>query len=235
MTQMFSTGPVFIYIGLGPVEITLPPEPDLGGEFNLRAGGVGGAALRDLPRGKDADEKVRHLRVQTSPVFLGTCERVPLIRLEQKWYPFIRDDGGLSVPYELIYDSEEAWIYAEINRYNEPVLEVIQDRCFGLGRPPVLRGMDREEDIGTLANAEKVSYALWLVFPYARKLVMALGGMPANYVFPAVVAFGPEELSLGHRPRKNRLVWRALRYHDPNSGDFLLYAHDPFVALPPPI
>lgn len=230
MTQMFCTGPVSIYIGLGPLDVPVIPDPE--GPF--RPGpGVDGASVSSNIFAEEEERKLRILGVLGIPVFLGTCERVPLIRLEQHWQPFIRDDGGLSVPYELIYDSEEAWVYAEINRYNEPVLKAVQDRCFQIGGP-ALRGFDREEDVGTLARTEGVAYPLWLSFPYAGKLSYGRAGMPPNYVFPQVVAFGPEEMSLGHRPRKNRLVWRALRHHDDN-GDSLLYAHDPFTALPAPI
>lgn len=192
------------------------------------------------------------LGASAQPLFLGTAQRCPRFSIQPYWIPLRRDDYGSQVPWDLLYDSEEAWIYAELNYFSERVLEAVQDRLYVAGSPLPLRGFHTEDAVGTLARGEGKTYSLVLSFPYARKLINVLGGMPANFVFPACASWGPDDHDvLGtHQPRSVRLLWRALRQHDTTPlvgdseevdvpavqmGDSMLYYHDPFIVLPPSV
>jgi hypothetical protein len=174
--------------------------------------------------------------VNGQPVFLGTCERAPRLSLVSHFREVYRDDLGHHVPWDLLMTSEEAYLYCELNRWDEAVLEAAQDRMYRQGTPFPLRGFHTEEAVGSLMRAEEYAYAVTFSLPYSRKLGNALSGAPGNYVFPACVLWGPDDLDpLGGTQdvRKVRLVWRALRYVDDDDSASVLYYHASNLVLPP--
>lgn len=241
MAKMGVTGPCFIYVGLGTIVQPIPPGIDQGAAEVAAAIAAAGGSAAGLALGGvgqavagEAGPQPLNDELGDQPVFLGTCERGPRTLSHTYWHEVFQDDYGHRVPIDLIYESEEAFIFAELNRFNELVLAAVQERMFRQGIQPLPeRGFHDDMAVGTMAKAEKKSYAVWLSFPYARKLIHLFSGMPANFCFPACVAWGPDEQDpLGTQVRKVRLVWRAIRLQ--NGSLSWVYFHDTQTALPPP-
>lgn len=141
-------------------------------------------------------------------LFIGTAERSPQIQIRKSWMPLFNDLGGPSIPFDMSYAGEEAFISADITRWNESVYASLTAGPFNLGN----RGFDINGDIGTLMMTENAAGALTLVFPYTSLKPLTYGTQPFGYYFRRAWLEGPDILDpLGTQPRKTRLVWRALR------------------------
>lgn len=174
------------------------------------------------------------------PVFLGTCERFPRVSMHSYFHEVPRDDLGSRAVWDLMYDSEEAYVFAELNYFDERVLEAVQDRLYRSTFPSPTRGYSDSDAVGTLLRLEQRAFALTLSLPYSRKTLFGANGMPATFTFPNAVCWGPDEWTIGsQQPRKIRLVWRCIRSIDENfereadgTGVSQLYYHDPDLRLP---
>ncbi len=159
--------------------------------------------------------------------FLGTAEYAPRIEIRPGWEPVFNDLGGSKVPFDMSYQGEEGFTFAEINRYNEVVLARLQARpqtanYLGVATPP--RGLNYPVDIGTLMLTEGLTVTLYVVFPFAGKAAFRSHQMPPGYRFPGTYLVGPDDLSnLGTKPRKVGLIFHHLRLFDRQTGRFLLY------------
>ncbi len=179
-----------------------------------------------------------------SPIFLGHSERYPRIEIRPSFSPVFVDVAGQKVPYDYVYDGEEAYVTADVTRFNEATYAIIADRAAtnntnGLA---ILRGNNAPGEIGTLMVTEGIAYGLWLPFFYSTKAAMAT--MPPGYHFAAAFLEGPDTLDpLGTAPRKIHMVWHCVRKFDTTQsnsfgwGGFNLYDNNPasFVGLPPAI
>lgn len=157
-----------------------------------------------------------------SPVYLGTAERYPKIVLRPNYKPTFADQGG-EVPFDMSFQGEEGFVFADISRWNEATYAALAARP----RPNGIRGSNAPGDVGTLLQAEGMTYPLWVYFPYFSK--PAFAGMPAGYRFLSSYVAGPDELEpLGTTPRKIRLTWHCLRAYRIIQGreSFYLYDHN---------
>lgn len=170
--------------------------------------------------------------ISTIPaLYLGTCEVSPQIEIAPHFEAVHNDLGGV-VPFDEIYEGEEAFIDLDLNRFNEVTYATIAARPSGFTAGPA-RGANTAADVGTLMLTEGKNLILWVVFPFFAKAVMRAGGMPAGYRFPACTLKGPDRLSpVGTRARKIHLLFHALRTWSPTTGAFLLYDHS-VSGLPP--
>lgn len=161
--------------------------------------------------------------VSTSLTYLGTCEKAPKIVHRPAWKPVFNDIGGTEVPFDVSYQGEEAFTFADLTRWNEPVFSALQARP---NFPGDVRGLNIPGDIGTLMLTEGRAYQLFIFFPYVAKPAYASGGMPAGYRFVATFLEGPDELSeLGTSPRKINLIFHHIRGWDPKTQRFVCYDH----------
>jgi hypothetical protein len=155
--------------------------------------------------------------------FLGTSEAAPKIEPQDSWKPVFNDLGG-DVPFDLAYTGEQSYEFAELTRYNESVLKIIQKRARNGGNA---RGTDGPADIGSLMVTEGLAFTLWIVFPFVAKQVYSQNGMPGGYRFPATVLEGPDSMVVGTTTaRKVHCVFHSIRTFDPKSGKFVCYDHD---------
>jgi hypothetical protein len=159
----------------------------------------------------------------TAVSYLGTCEDAPRIELRPMWDPVFNDLGG-KVPFDESFQGEEAFVNLDLNRYNEGVYAALAARP----RPGQgTRGTMVFGDVGALALTENYVFTLLIQFPYAVKAVMAAGGMPGGYRFPATVLAGPDQLfPLGTKPRKVNLMFHAIRVFNIQDQSFVLYDHN---------
>lgn len=144
-----------------------------------------------------------------SAQFLGHSERGPAIQIRDSFSPVYVDLGGPKVPFDMIYDGEDAIVSCELTRFNENVYETIADIA-ALQAP----GFNDPGEIGTLMLQEGSTYPLWIHFPYSAKVAYqnpASGAMPAGYRFPAAYLQQDSLPALGTTARKMHLVWHCLR------------------------
>lgn len=164
--------------------------------------------------------------------YLGTAERHPRQQIKAGWEPLFNDLGGQRVPFDILYEGEEAFLSADLTRWNERILNRLMARP---GRAASVRGKNTSVDIGTAVLAEGYGLTLWCQFPFASKAAYqnaANGNMPGGFRFPASIMIGPESYeSMGTAPKKIRVVFHCLRYFNPTDFSFLLYDHD-MSALP---
>lgn len=163
------------------------------------------------------------------PIYLGTAERSPSIEIVRGWLPWFDDELGSSLPADELYEAEEAWVTADVNRWNEPVYAFI---AAVINRGPLggARGQNYPSDVGTSMVHESFTYPLILQFPYAGKTLYQLYGMPAGYRFFNATLAGPDRLEpLGTEPSKRRLIWRCREYLDLESQAMALY--DNYAAV----
>ena len=166
-----------------------------------------------------------------APLYLGTTEHTPRIRVRPGWSPVFNDIAGGVIPYDMVYEGEEAFISGDWNRYNEQTLSIMQARPRHNATGSV-RGVNIAGDIGTLMLTEGQAYAMYLYFPYSSKPAYVAAGMPAGYHFYAVFLEGPDDMDrLGTIDRINRLQWHALRVFNSSIPTLPLTLYD--LVLPP--
>ncbi len=154
-----------------------------------------------------------------NPLFLGHAEKFPRISIRPHWSPMFVDLAGQGVAYDYVYDGEEAFVVADVTRWNESVYALMADRAktgAAAALSPTDRGTNGFGEIGTLMMTEAVAYGLWIVFPYTAKAFYTT--QPAGYQFFSAMLEGPDELDLGSTARKTRMVWHCIRQVQPGMG-----------------
>jgi hypothetical protein len=149
-----------------------------------------------------------------SPDFLGHSERGPSFQVRPQYSPVFVDLGGQNVPFDTVYDGEDAMVTVDLTRWNNGLLEIIQDKA-GLTGP----GSDAPGNIGTLMVTEGSAYQLYLHFPYAAKAAFSNqtnGALPAGYRFRAAFLETDDSPDLGTKAKKQHLVFHCLRTFDPS-------------------
>lgn len=163
-----------------------------------------------------------------SALYLGTCEREPEpCEIAPEWEPEWNAIGGSKIPFDVSYQGEQAFIGADLNRFNEGVYLALAARP-GTGSPP---GTNAPGDRGTLLLTEGLAVAVWMVFPFggglpgfAGKPVQIGGGLFGGYRFPACYVKGPDKLGrLSTRSRKTFVLFHALSTWNPATMTFTCY------------
>ncbi len=204
--KLYSCGPCYIYVS----QQVKPANADT--ELHTEI---------DPPIGEDgALEGAQTIQNNVDPgsnfAYFGTAERAPVIQIMPRYVPVFSDNGGRTTPDDLLFDGEEAYVFADINRYDENVYK-------HLARRPNLQGHTYGpgyctiDDLGTLLVHEGANIVLYLVFPYAYKF----DGMVPGYRFFHTTLAGPDTISpAGTKAKKIRCVWRAMRQVTPR-GQYL--------------
>ncbi len=164
------------------------------------------------------------------PLFLGYSERGPNISIRPHYSNVFVDLSGMSVPFDKIYDGEEAIVSCDLTYFNQNVLLAIEDYA-GTTSP----GFNEPGEIGTLMLTEGIAYPLYLRFPYAAKPAFQNGlngAMPAGYRFYRAMLETDDFPDLGTKARKIHLSWHCLPQldatvsNDFGTGTFTLYDFD---------
>lgn len=254
MAVTYVTGPVHIYVGIEPILALLvqqatqqaelktgivpgpqPPE----GEMLRRVIGPcsdTGDTVTQIVRTGTLENNMQKpapqpliaalLRLGLIPVYLGTALVSPEIEIIRGWLPWYDDEQGTTLPADELYEGEESWVTADLNRFNEGVYaaiaSVISRAAIGGG----VRGLNFAGDVGTSMVYEGFTYPLLLQFPYSGKPIFAVNGLPPGYRYFNATLAGPDRLApMGTQVRKTRLVWRCREYLDLDSGAMALYDH----------
>lgn len=154
-----------------------------------------------------------------NPAYLGTGERAPRPSFRPGFEPLMNDVTGTRIPYDWVFEGEEALVTVRLTRWDENVLFAMQNRVGAAGQA---RGLNLANDIGTLMITEGAAFPLWLLFPFGvpgiGKPAMIGGGMPQGYHFYAAFLEGPDDMDqLGTNPRTVDLVWHCGRVFAPTG------------------
>lgn len=159
--------------------------------------------------------------------FLGHCEDAPQVQLRPASEPVFCSLGGVKVPFDKSFQSEEGFISLDLTRYNQLIVDRIRQRAAFSTTPVSQPGFFTSDDMGTLMIQENAAFEVWLVFPYAIHPAMAAGGMMPGYHFWACDPCGPDDLGpLGTRARKEHLAFHAIPKYDYATGRLTLYDYD---------
>lgn len=170
-------------------------------------------------------QKPPDLTINTQCFYLGTCEVAPAIEIRRHYKPIYYVPMGKAVPYDVLYEGQDAIISMTLTNWSEILYAVIGGRMNQIAGGG-LRGVDRCNAIGSMVNSEGMALRLWLQFPYAAKPVFAANAMVPGYAFYQVRLLGPDTIDPGTKPAKLRLVWHATKVFDPATGDQYLFDHD---------
>jgi hypothetical protein len=248
MASSFVTGPAHIFVGvdpqlfdlLGPAKFPVFPNTvmlpsDLVPNYPTLTAGVSMPPPTDIVNfpGTDFGNNPSHpppsqledivFDIDWRIVYLGTAEQSPSIEIRRGWLPWFDDELGTTLPADELFEGEEAWITADITRWNEDLYaflaQVIQTRPMGGAR-----GMQFAQDLGTSVVYEQFAYPLILQFPFSGKMLYRSLFLPAGYRFFNAILAGPDRLEpLGTAPRKLRLIWRAREVLDLDSQAMAIY------------
>lgn len=167
--------------------------------------------------------------------FLGTGETAPEITVKAEWEPVMNDLGGTKIPFDVAYEGEEAFISVKLTRWNQTILNLIQNRPYRAG---AVRGTNSilsvagapagYGDMGSMMITEGLTFGLQCYFPYSVKAAYrnpANGFMPPGMNFPAAMLMGPEVRRGGTKAQSIQLVFHALRdvVLGAGSSAFVLY------------
>jgi hypothetical protein len=169
-----------------------------------------------------------------SPAYLGTGERAPRPSFRPAFEPVMNDLTGSRIPYDWMFEGEEAIVTVRLTRWDEPTLAALQNRTGPAGQP---RGVNFANDVGTLMLTEGAAYPLWLLFPFGipgiGKPAMIAGGLPQGYHFYAAFLEGPDDRdSLGTNPATVDLTWHCGRVFSSSGANNIprlgtvLFDHD---------
>lgn len=164
-----------------------------------------------------------------TPVYLGSAEVAPRIRLNPQWVPVNNDAAGARLPYDVIWSGEDGTISGALTVWNWAVYAACRRRPNNAGTI----GFNAVGDVGTLMVTEGMAYPLWLHFPYFTKFSGA--GMPAGRRFLACWLLGPDEEEPGTGVNRVHFTFQAHRWYDPSTGTFTLYDENMsgIPAVPP--
>lgn len=153
------------------------------------------------------------------PLFLGTCEDTPRVKIDHEWEPLFNSLGGSRIPMSNTYQGERALVQLDLTRWDQTPRVRIAAVPFYNGLP----GFCPFGNLGALAVEEGATYPLWLRFPYSIKQAMAAQGMEAGYRFVAARLESDDPGNLNTKGRKISLVFACDRVFIPRNLSWLLY------------
>lgn len=136
--------------------------------------------------------------------------------------PLMNDISGVQFPFDYSAQGTEAFVTLKLTRWNENILQGIQDTLGGTG----LGGIDPTGTIGTLMGFENYAFNLWLMYSYGPGMIAPHGAMlsePPGYHF--WLAFLDQEASYegGTDPASVTLTFHCMRKYNPADGSLTLF------------
>lgn len=137
------------------------------------------------------------------PIFFGWGETAPEPEFLPEYEPIMSDLGGSRKEHDRLYEGQDARVTVTMTIWKEIILQSMMAFTKSTSPP----GLDGGGDIGTIMQAEKRSFQLWLRFPYAVKPFMQSAQMVAGYHFYGAMLDGPIRRGPGTKVNKIMLSW----------------------------
>ena len=115
---------------------------------------------------------------------IGYGERGPRIRWINHFHPIMGDQAGPSVPLDVLFASQEAFVTVRLSSYDYDKVQSMRHH------PTEVFGEIAVGDIGTLMITEGKAKSLTLEFPYGGRMG---GGMIGGIIFSAAMPESVEE------------------------------------------
>ncbi len=142
-----------------------------------------------------------------SPLYLGTATTTPRIELRPEVVAYFNSIYSPNVPMDWCDVGEQAYVFADVNRWNEAD---VLSKCQSRPNPGGQRGLHAAGDLGTVVIFEGFSYPLWIQFPYSTAKA-AMSNAPAGYRFFNARLVGPDIIEpINMTPSSRRLIWHCL-------------------------
>lgn len=170
------------------------------------------------------------LSTQPSIYYLGTGEQAPRIDISKLYEPVANDiAGSQSRPLDTLYQGQVARVSANLNRWNESVINTLDNAADAAGDSN--RGVDTLSAVGSAMIHEGLTFQCWLHFPYsAAKAYGATYSMPAGYRFFACRLL-PYQIDPGTKQKRRVFAIDCDPVYEPSTGKFWLYNHTMSNAL----
>jgi hypothetical protein len=158
--------------------------------------------------------------------FLGFCEGITTISVDSGWEDVMTDYGGTKIPADVQFMGEQAFITADLVRYNENILNKLRARAFDN-----LTGTVAENLMGSLMVGQGQSQKLSLVCPYSA-ITHFSGSQNSGYTFGAAWLADAITLETGTRYARVRCIWRCVPVWDWVANSATLYTNTATGATP---
>jgi hypothetical protein len=157
----------------------------------------------------------------SSALYLGTGRNAPRFRIRRAWEGIMNDITGTQIPFDMLYEGQEAFTTVELTRWNEGTYQLLASMPDPSKFPLTGPLFDVAGDIGTLMVTENKAFQLGLVFPYASKPTFLLspgGSMPAGYHFFNTWLESPDEFTVGTGENSKGLLFHSIKGFNPSTG-----------------
>jgi hypothetical protein len=152
--------------------------------------------------------------------YLGTSEFSPSLEIDKAYIPLFNDLGGPVVPFDLCYVGKQAFVAADLTRFNpDTVATLMADPTFHTDDLSTAL-IDEDHDVGTLIDTEDVALELFMVFPY--QTVSAYASMYRGFHFLCCCAPKVIFNRLGTQPKKIHFSAQCIRAWDSDTKKFVL-------------
>jgi hypothetical protein len=152
-----------------------------------------------------------------TPVWLGTSERAPRIRIYHTYKDIFNDIGGRKVPFDKQWQGDYAVITAVLNRFDYAIYNELATIIQGNSTP----GAQAPNVLGSILGQEGLYQQLYVKFPY--QALSAFAALPPGYRFPGASFEGPDDFVIGLEDQKIAVMWVANRVYNNSNQSMLLY------------
>ena len=204
------TGPVHIWVSIPNSQIAT---------LNATAAGLTFAARSGLPAAGAAGAAAALARLATSPVYLGTGQRGPRVKIRRAYSRVFNDLTGPELAFDKIWAGEEALIFVDLTRWNETAYDLAAGRPFSGG----VFGAEPPGSRGTLMMTEGAAFPLILRFPsfdFHPAIRNNLGF--AGYRFLAASLEGDDDFETGSGANIRHIAFHCQEIYDPKSNGLAL-------------
>lgn len=147
---------------------------------------------------------------------LGWTERGIRGTFDGGFEDVMTDVSGTRVPFDILYQGEQAFITADLNLYDELILNKVNPRRLG-----DTEGVVATTAVGSLLRLEGFMFRLLIFCPYSAKAAFA--NMRPAYNFLKAHLDAAREIELSSRVKIVRCIFRAIPDWSQTSGGGILY------------
>jgi hypothetical protein len=181
-----------------------------------------------------------------TPLYLGTCEKMPQDQRQPEYEMLMNDVSGTKVPLDLAWEGQSAQLSLTFTRTVQPNIELLLESprpstagAAGAGRNPLGGVTDSPgtwsfADVGSLMSLEGLGWTISLVYTFgaalAAKPAYTGQGLRAGRRYWQCILWAPQRDETGTAPMKQHFMLFSWPYANYKTGDFILYDYDVAVG-----
>lgn len=152
------------------------------------------------------------------PEYLGTMESRPRVETDRSWDSLMNDLAGTQLPFDYIYEGEEAILNCVFTRFDYLVMKKLENM------PDLFSGTRGENNYlerGSLMSLENLAIPVWWFQTFGEKVAMQNMGFGKKYL--QAIPWGPDSSEGGTSAHKRQVIFRAWGQYVPASRKFRLF------------